>query len=57
MFKHAAKTRRATGSSVTTQITAIVVGCTLVAGGVSAAEISMLNNSDTVTSVSTEIVP
>ena len=57
MFKHAAKTRRATGSSVTTQITAIVVGCTLVAGGVSAAEISMLNNSDTVTSVSTEFVP
>ncbi|MBP3036824.1 hypothetical protein J2M53_11265 [Arthrobacter sp. zg-ZUI100] len=57
MLKHAAKTRRATGSSVTTQITAIVIGCTLVAGGVSAAEISMLNGPDAVTSISTEIVP
>ncbi len=57
MLKHVTKTRRRTGSSLTAQMAAVVVGCTLVAGGVSAFEISMLNNDAPDTSVSTELVP
>ncbi|UOY97406.1 hypothetical protein MUG94_06595 [Arthrobacter gengyunqii] len=57
MLKHAAKTRRRTTSSVTAQMAAIAVGCALVAGGVSAAEISMLNSSPADTSVSTGMTP
>lgn len=56
MLKTAAKTRRRTASSKTAQITAIVAGCALVAGGVSAAEISMLNNSKAETPISSELV-
>ncbi|WP_153297126.1 hypothetical protein [Arthrobacter yangruifuii] len=44
MLKHVAVTRtRTTTSRFTVQIAAIVAGCALVAGGVSAAEIAMLN--------------
>ena len=57
MLKHATKTRHRTGSSVKAQITAVAVGCALVAGGVSAAEISMLNNSRADSSVSTQLLP
>lgn len=57
MLKHAAKTRQRTQRSTVAQITAIVAGCALVAGGVSAAEISILNNSHADTSVTTQIVP
>lgn len=57
MLKHAPKTRRSTESSVTAQIAAIVVSAALVTAGVSAAEIHMLNNTDAVPSVSTEIAP
>lgn len=56
MLKQAAKTRNRTRSSRTAQITAIAAGCALVAGGVSAAEISILNNSSATTSVSAEVV-
>lgn len=56
MLKHVAKTRRRTNTSVTAQIAAIVLGCTLVAGGVSAAEISMLDSSPADTSVSTGVL-
>ncbi|MCC9197838.1 hypothetical protein QNO08_06455 [Arthrobacter sp. zg-Y820] len=56
MPKHAAQTRNRTGSSLTAQITAIAVGCVLVAGGVSAAEISILNNARVDASVSAELV-
>ncbi len=57
MLKHVAKTRRRTNPSVTAQVAAIVLGCALVAGGVSAAEISMLNSSGANTSVSTGFTP
>ncbi|WAP50910.1 hypothetical protein OL239_13140 [Arthrobacter sp. ATA002] len=57
MLKHAAKTRQRTRRSTTAQMTAIIAGCALVAGGVSAAEISMLNNSRADSSVSTQTVP
>lgn len=57
MLKRATTTRRRTGSAVSRQMTAIAVGCALIAGGVSAAEISMLNNSRADTSVSTQFVP
>lgn len=57
MLKHATTTRRRTGPSLKAQMTAVIVGCTLVAGGVSAVEISMLNHSAQDTSVSTELVP
>lgn len=44
MLKHVAVTRtRTTNSRLTAQIAAIAAGCALVAGGVSAAEIAMLN--------------
>ncbi|MCQ1987254.1 hypothetical protein [Arthrobacter sp. zg-Y844] len=44
MLKHVAVTRtRTTTSRFTAQVTAIAAGCALVAGGVSAAEIAMLN--------------
>lgn len=58
MLRHAAKTRQRTQRSATAHITAIVAGCALVTGGVSAAEISMLNNSPADTSsVNTQMVP
>jgi hypothetical protein len=57
MLKHAAKTRQRTQRSTKAQIAAIIAGCALVAGGVSAVEINMLNNSQPDTSVSTQIVP
>ncbi|GAA3288601.1 hypothetical protein ACFFON_08065 [Arthrobacter citreus] len=57
MFKHAAKSRQRTQRSAKVQIAAIVAGCALVAGGVSAVEINMLNNSPADTSVNTQIVP
>ncbi|MCC9205158.1 hypothetical protein [Arthrobacter sp. zg-Y769] len=44
MLKHINATRsRTTTSRFTAQITAIAAGCALVAGGVSAAEVAMLN--------------
>ena len=43
MLKAVTKTRRRTVQSATLEIVAIAAGCALVAGGVSAAEISMLN--------------
>ena len=57
MLKHVANTRRRTTSKITAQMAAIAVGCAVIAGGVSAAEISMLNNSTADTSVSTQLVP
>lgn len=57
MLKRAAKSRRRTGSAVSMHVTAIAIGCALIAGGVSAAEISMLDNSRADTSVSTQFVP
>lgn len=57
MLKHVTTTRRRTGPSLKAQMTAVIVGCTLVAGGVSAFEISMLNHPAQDTSVSTELVP
>lgn len=57
MLKHAANTRQRTQRSTTAQITAIIAGCALVAGGVSVAEINILNNSHADTSVSTHVVP
>ena len=57
MLKHVEKTRRRTNSSVTAQLTAIAVGCALVAGGVSAVEINMLNHSQADTSVSSPLEP
>lgn len=57
MLRHATKTRQRTQRSAAAQIAAIAAGCALVAGGVSAAEISMLNNSPADTSVNTQIVP
>lgn len=56
MLKLAAKTRRRTKSSVTAEITAIALGCALVAGGVSAAEIGMLENSRADAPVSVEVM-
>lgn len=44
MLKAVTKTRRRTVRSATVEIIAIAAGCALVAGGVSAAEISMLES-------------
>ena len=57
MLKHAANTRQRTQRSTRAQITAIIAGCVLIAGGVSAAEINMLNNSQPDTSISNQMVP
>lgn len=43
MLKAVTRTRRRTVKSATLEILAIAAGCALVAGGVSAAEIQMLN--------------
>ena len=55
MLKHAAKPRHRTQRSTKTQIAAVIAGCAIVAGGVSAVEINMLNNSPAGTSVNTEV--
>ncbi|MCC9175039.1 hypothetical protein [Arthrobacter sp. zg-Y179] len=55
MLKHVNVTRsRTTTSRFTAQITAIAAGCALVAGGVSAAEVAMLNAEPAASQVTAE---